>query len=254
MAPDDEQLLPVGLSADALGVTSELPAVAGANIAQHPELFALLKELAQGVVRTFGANICEVVIHDLADLERSIVWIEGDVTHRHIGGGMTDLGLELIRAGKTDNLLAYRTYVDGNILQSSSIFLRDAEGRAWGSFCINFNITALHNFQRFLEAFAPPSSQADVKEQFTDDIEETLHGMIAECASRIGKPLLELSREERLELVRLLEQRGAFLVRRAVPTIAKSLNVTRYTVYNYLSEIRGDAGAEVPPDGPVAED
>jgi predicted transcriptional regulator YheO len=254
MAPEDGLPLSAALPADVVSDTLELPALAGTNVAQHPELFALLKELAQGVVRTFGSNVCEVVIHDLADLEHSIVWIEGDVTHRHIGGGMTDLGLELIRAGKTDNLLAYRTYVGGNILQSSSIFLRDEEGRAWGSFCINFNITALHNFQRFLETFAPPGDHSGVKEKFTDDIEETLHGLIAEAGSRIGKPLPELTRDERLELVRLLEQRGAFLVRRAVPTIAKSLNVTRYTVYNYLSEIRGDMGAGLSPEGARTEE
>lgn len=213
---------------------------AGANVAQRPELFALLKELAQGIVQTFGSNVCEVVIHDLADLEHSIVWVEGDLTKRSVGGSITDLGLELIQAGKTENLFAYRTYVDGNIFQSSSVFLRDPNGRTWGSFCINFNITALHNFQRFLETLAPPGDQPEIKERFTDDIEETLHGMIAQCETHIGKPVSEMSREERLELMRMLEQKGALLVRRAVPTIAKILNVTRFTVYNYLAEIRGE--------------
>ena len=69
MAPEDELPLPAALPTDGVGDTHELPAVAGMNVAQHPELFGLLKELAQGVVRTFGSNVCEVVIHDLADLE-----------------------------------------------------------------------------------------------------------------------------------------------------------------------------------------
>lgn len=244
----NEDLAQIPLSGDDLVEPSDiledsglgdLVRLVGSNIAERPELFDLLKQIAKAIVQTFGADICEVVIHDLADLEHSIVWIEGDVTHRRIGGSMTDLGLELVQAGETQDLFVYRSQVDGKTLQSSSVFLRDQDGRAWGSFCINFNITPLLQFQRYLESMVPVSPKADFKERFTDDIEETLHQLILDATERIGKPLSELTREERLELVRALEHKGAFLVRRAVPFIAQHLNVTRYTIYNYLAEIRG---------------
>jgi predicted transcriptional regulator YheO len=39
--------------------------------------------------------------------------------------------------------------------------------------------------------------------------------------------------------VRLLEERGAFTYRKSAETVAEALNVTRFTVYNYLNRDRG---------------
>lgn len=218
---------------------NDLVRKAGEAVELRPALFDLLKNIARAIVQTFGAEVCEVVIHDLADLERSIVWIEGNVTQRSVGGPMTDLGLEMIRAGRIEDVLSYRMHLEGKALQSSSVFLRDRKGRPWGAFCINFNVTPLQSIQRSLDAFSRGSPTPGVKEKFSQDIEETLHHLIAEVVEKIGKPLKEFSRDERLDLIRLLEKKGAFLVRRAVPFIAQQMDVTRYTVYNYLSEIRG---------------
>ena len=40
--------------------------------------------------------------------------------------------------------------------------------------------------------------------------------------------------------VRLLEDRGAFLLRRSVDDVADALAVSRITVYNYLNAMRGE--------------
>jgi predicted transcriptional regulator YheO len=202
---------------------------------------ALLKSIAHAIVQTFGPEACEVVIHDLADLAHSIIWIEGNVTGRHVGGSMTDLGLKLIRAGKLDDLFNYRTCLDdGKTLKSSSIFLRDDDGQVWGAFCINFNVTPLLNVWRFLESFLDLNDDQEIQETFTDRIEDTLQKMVADCASQIGKSILEMDRGERLDLIKMLDQKGAFQVRRAVPIIAQKLGVSRYTVYNYLNAVRGN--------------
>ena len=47
-----------------------------------------------------------------------------------------------------------------------------------------------------------------------------------------------MEKEEKIELVRIFEERGVFLVKGAVEYVAEVLNVSRYTVYNYLDEIR----------------
>ena len=201
----------------------------------------ILKSIARAIVETFGPDVCEVVIHDLSDLEHSIIWIEGDVTHRGPGDSMTDLGLRKIREGDLDDLFNYRTYLeDGRTLKSSSIFLNDSDGRPWGSFCINFDVTALLNLQHFLGSFVAPGDAPEIEETFTGSIEDTLQKMVANCVAELGKSVHEMTREERLQLIKMLDERGAFQVRRAVPCIAHQLNVSRYTVYNYLSEIHGD--------------
>lgn len=54
----------------------------------------------------------------------------------------------------------------------------------------------------------------------------------------LGGPLGRLGREDKQRAVRLLEDRGAFMLRRAVEDVADALGVSRITVYNYLNAIR----------------
>jgi predicted transcriptional regulator YheO len=209
----------------------------------------LLKTIAHSIVQTFGAEVCEVVIHNLSDLEHSIVYIEGDVTHRKIGDSITDLGLAKVSRGEFADLFNYRTVLDdGATLKSSSTFLHNETGEVWGAFCINFNISPWLQLQRSISLFTNPEDQNKVSETFNRSIEETIRGMLADCANQIGKSVPKMNHEERIELVRMLEQKGAFRVRRAVPIVAQSLKVSRYTVYNYLANKDGQSSTRQHPE------
>ncbi len=68
-----------------------------------------------------------------------------------------------------------------------------------------------------------------------------LHGaldrLIEGVEAELGGPLPDLSREEKQRAVRLLDERGAFILRRAVEDVADAMGVSRITVYNYLNAI-----------------
>lgn len=63
----------------------------------------------------------------------------------------------------------------------------------------------------------------------------TLERIIGEVEAQLGGHLASLDRADKQRAVRLLEERGAFAMRKAVVTIAAALGVTRFTVYNYLN-------------------
>ncbi|WP_027946333.1 helix-turn-helix domain-containing protein [Amycolatopsis taiwanensis] len=63
----------------------------------------------------------------------------------------------------------------------------------------------------------------------------TLDVLIREVEGQLGGPLSGLGRSDKQRAVRLLEERGAFEMRKAVVTVAEALGVTRFTVYNYLN-------------------
>ena len=69
-----------------------------------------------------------------------------------------------------------------------------------------------------------------------------LHGaltrLIEQVERELGGKLPDLSREDKQRAVHLLDDRGAFLLRRAVEDVADALGVSRITVYNYLNAIR----------------
>ena len=104
-------------------------------------------QLAKGIARQFGPN-CEVVVHDLAsnDPETSIVAIEnGHVSGRRVGDGPSHVVLEALRDGGAvpEDRLSYLTKSeDGKILKSSTIYLRDDDGKA----------ICLHQYKKFVRA------------------------------------------------------------------------------------------------------
>ncbi len=70
-----------------------------------------------------------------------------------------------------------------------------------------------------------------------------LHGalerLIAHVERELGSPLGHLSREDKQRAVRLLDEWGAFTLRKAVEDVADAMGVSRFTVYNYLNSTAG---------------
>jgi hypothetical protein len=68
-----------------------------------------------------------------------------------------------------------------------------------------------------------------------------LHGaldrLIEGVERDLGGRLPELSREDKQRAVRMLDERGAFILRRAVEDVADAMGVSRITVYNYLNAL-----------------
>lgn len=68
-----------------------------------------------------------------------------------------------------------------------------------------------------------------------------LHGaldrLIEAVERELGGPLPALSREDKQRAIRLLDERGAFILRRAVEDVADAMGVSRITVYNYLNAL-----------------
>jgi DNA binding protein with HTH domain len=67
------------------------------------------------------------------------------------------------------------------------------------------------------------------------DLSDGLARLIADVERELGSPLAQLPRAGKQRAVRLLEERGAFEMRRSAETVAEALGVTRFTVYNYLN-------------------
>jgi HTH domain len=71
-------------------------------------------------------------------------------------------------------------------------------------------------------------------------LQGALSRLIESVERELGASLGDLTREEKQRAVRLLDERGAFTLRRAVDDVADALSVSRITVYNYLNAMRGE--------------
>jgi predicted transcriptional regulator YheO len=203
--------------------------------------------IARAIARTTGPQ-CEVVLHDYREWDRSgstIVWIEnGHVTGRVVGGPTTNLGLEALKSGNdsADRFNYQSRTKDGRTLRSTSIYFRNRSGKLIGSLCINVDVdayvTARAALDTLLGVALEPAADADVAETFGTDIAEVLDAQIQAAIARTGKPAAALARDDRVAVVRHLDDKGAFLVKRAADRIARALGTSRVTVYAYLEEAR----------------
>jgi len=211
---------------------------------ENETIFENLKRVAAVAVQMLGQN-CEVAIHDFSKLPHSLVHIEGKVTKRQVGAPITDLVIKRLRAegDAVRDISSYRTVTrEGRILKSSTTFIRDKSGTVIGAYCANFDITDHLNAVTLLNEFVQTDMPAspEKKETFASSLDETIESLMAPVIKEIGKQPVTMSKEERIRLVQALEFQGGFMLRGAVDYLAKIMGVSKYTVYNYLKEIRAE--------------
>lgn len=203
--------------------------------------------LAHALATQFGPN-CEVVVHDLEtkDPNKSIIAIEnGHVTGRVAGDGPSHVVLEAIKAGtlhKLEDRLAYLTKTsDGRVLRSSSVFIRNAEGKTVGILGINYDITVLvaaSNTLNELTGSNTQDSNQPAPEPIVHNVADLLDDLIQQSVDLIGKPAALMSKDERVRAIRFLNDTGAFLITKSGPKVCKYFGISKYTLYSYLDEAK----------------
>ena len=201
--------------------------------------FEVLSSIANCIAQQFGPN-CEVVLHDLTrPYDRTIVAIyNGHVTGRAVGGGGTNAGLEILRGtAPAEDQYGYINYTkDGRTLRTSSKYFRNAGGGIEGSMCINFDITGIMMGNAAMQAMMGPQMQKNTQEVFTSNVDELLELMMQDAVSSTGKQLAMLTKDDKVAVVRFLDEMGAFLIKKSAERVADFLGISRFTVYNYLNE------------------
>lgn len=200
-----------------------------------------LKGIAQVIAGTYGRS-CEVIIHDLSDLARSVVYVAGNVTGRELGAPATDLLINSLRkeGNQAQDMVGYRSVTrDGRVLKSSTAFIRDEKGEIFATLCMNYDVTDLLNANSAILNFAQINLHNEGKsETFAATVQETIESLVNGAIQILGKQPSTMAMKDKVRLVALLEERGAFLIKGAVEYIATVLGVSKFSVYNYLNKVR----------------
>ena len=206
---------------------------------------AFLTQLAKGVARQFGQN-CEVVVHDLCATEEdhSIVAIEnGHVTGRRLGDGPSHVVWEALKSdpSKLEDRLCYLTKTeDGKILKSSTIFLRDEDGKVSGIFAINYDITLMKAMEDQLRVFTSADAQEQEPETITHNVNDLLEELIKQSAQLVGKPVALMNKEDKVKAIGFLNDSGAFLITKSGQRVCNFFGISKYTLYSYIDEAKGE--------------
>jgi predicted transcriptional regulator YheO len=202
--------------------------------------------IAQMIVKTFGED-CEVVLHDLERPQQSVVYTANNrVTGRQVGQSFDHLVPQVILSKKLDNDMVTNYYFhtgDGRLIKSSTVLLKDFDGKVVGAMCINIDTTPITRQMEWLQSMIPgageepsASAPAEVAPEEMTHVSEVVTELIDKIIG--DKDISRLRREEKLELIRFMDQRGIFLMKGAVDLVGNRMGISRVTVYSYIDEIR----------------
>ncbi len=191
-----------------------------------------LQQIAHGLGETF-APFCEVVVHDLTKPDHAILAIHNNLSGREIGDPMTELGKQRSSNPEFPEVVANypNRLPDGRQAKSTSIGIRDTQGKYVAALCLNVDLTVFQNLQNVLTKFGTTAVEPGIEESLAPVGSQSLRDFIDEFAARRSTTPRALKTDERRTLLRELKESGLLEVRRAIDTVAQHLGVSRTIVY-----------------------
>lgn len=212
------------------------------------ELLKFLDTVARGIAMNFGKN-CETVVQELIGPEGdengehagdvyNIAIYNGHVTGRVAGSYIGVFGVHYDIPGESflNEMNAENQKVvlpDGRIIKSSSYGIC-IEGHKY-LLGINYDCSAMEKAKESIDAFL--SFGGDMYEQLLDKGENVMETIFDSCLSIMNLSPDEMKKADRLRLIQMLHERSFFRLQKSVPYAAEKLNVTKFSVYNYLKEL-----------------
>jgi hypothetical protein len=110
--------------------------------------------------------------------------------------------------------------------------------RSSRSLRLEVDVDAVEAAERVVSALLPKSVQAEPPAGAFAHFDRAIDELIQMAETQIQLPISRMSRAQKQQVVRFLDERGAFNLRKSVETVADALGVSRFTVYNYLDSSR----------------
>lgn len=203
----------------------------------------LLIQFVKFIAEVVGPS-AEVALHDVK--KKEIIALEnGIITGRKVGAKDDAALIRIMNelAEHNQNYVSgYRgTSANSLPLRSSNLFIRDKNGKLEYVLCVNQNIAEIERFQSFLSFFTESKEPfSNTENQSTDEsVDLMTNNLIFSEIERMKHSGIDInSKDARLNILKQLDEKGVFDVRKAVPKVCELLNISQATLYNYLKEIR----------------
>ncbi|WP_426768150.1 helix-turn-helix transcriptional regulator [Erwinia aphidicola] len=222
---------------------------------RHQDDLLLMLAAAVRVIGSVIAANTEVVLHDLRSPEFSIA----EIANPHVTGRRRgDSVLAGLRSDKAfisamdasaepvTLMLDYPTYSSsGAPLRSSTAFYRTPGKAPFAALCINVDNQSISDALTILQSLTrtiPPQDDAPPRqntiEAAHENIEDLMRDIITSATELSPGSSRADSKKARLLAVRQMQEKGIFLMKGGVEKAAAALGITRYTIYNYLDELK----------------
>lgn len=199
--------------------------------------------VANMIADTFGDH-CEVILHDFSIPQNSVVYTRNNVvTNRQVGQSFTEYFVKEVLLSRKFRDDVSANYImkgaQGQTIKSSTVLIRDDGGKVIGSLCVNLDITYMKDLMdQFISMMGieEPTEKTEEEVAVLPNIQEMVDDIIEHTIG--DQNMEELSRDQKIDLVRFMDDKGLFLIKGAADKVAERMNISKVTVYSYLDEIR----------------
>lgn len=132
--------------------------------------------------------------------------------------------------------------------KSVTAAMRDENGELFGFVCINLDVSLLDRAATMLSMFA--SSEMKRPEPiYRNDMKQHINYLVRDYSIKVNRPVNNLTKEQRIELVSLVDRDGLFQARNSVKLVATAMKISRASVYNLMAEASKASPVKVPSSG-----
>lgn len=206
-----------------------------------------LKRLVEPLNRALPGPT-EVVLHSLTQAPYPILAIAGTLTGRDVGAPATGLLFQAAAAKDYSTLVGFEAGLpDGRRARITTMIVRNDLDDPLAALCLISDMSMWEPVRDFVAAVLPggswpgmPADQPPVDpdaEIFPSDLGELSDRLIDEALATSEVPVELMHKRHKLAVVAHLRAHGFFELRDAVARAADELDVTRYTIYNYLKQL-----------------
>jgi len=202
-------------------------------------------------IAAVGGPRCEVVLHDLSDIEHSIIAIEnGHISGRKVGDGMMDFAYQKFLE-ETGEFLANKSGKltnDHKTLRFSAFPIRrKTDQEVIGLLCVTVDITDFIYMQRFINSelfidggyYTEPENPAGA---FALPLSDTLEAMFLHAMQESGcSDVDRMDKDDKMRVISILKENNLFEIKGTVSFIAKKLKISEPSVYRYVKEVRNSS-------------
>ena len=107
---------------------------------------------------------------------------------------------------------------------------RNNQGKIIGILSINYDITILLAAQSHIQSFtatAADDTEASGPETVSMNVSDLLDELIEQAFQRIGKPAAVMTKDDKIDFIRLLNDAGAFLITKSGDKVAKYFGISK---------------------------
>ncbi|KMY51014.1 helix-turn-helix transcriptional regulator [Peribacillus loiseleuriae] len=193
----------------------------------------------------FLGTDAEVIVYDTNKEE--VVLIENPFNpEMGVGSEIPDLEKKFLKQElykEEESIVNYRAFSsERKKLRSATHFIKNANRELIGMLTINYKVDELIELRSVLNRIISGSEPIQYKgenfyESFNLSFEDLMNNTIQEALTNFHVPPERLSHDEKMELIRMLDEKGTFLLKGSIAELAKILHTSETSIYRYISKL-----------------